>query len=201
MESNEVIVRPKKKILKPRTHTTKQMYDFFKIKNPDTTIPYWMYKEVVSRFNKKASDAIIFGQTLNLGHRLGTILIKKIRRNYLKPLPDWGASKRAKAQLIKDGITPKDQNNPTGEEWIIFFTDPWYLRWAWGKFRICKVKNSTVYKFVPTSDRSKKGGNTDMSRLGNKGKLAYANRIDKYLHIRYENQQVIIRKKKDGEHK
>ena len=196
MESNKQIVKPKKKILKPRTHTTKQMYEFFKFKNKESDIPYWMYKEVLSRFNKKASDAVIFGQTLNLGHRLGTILIKKIRRNYMKPLPDWGASKKAKAELIKNGIVPKDQNNPAGEEWIIFFTDPWYLRWAWGKFRICKVKNSTVYKFIPTSDRSKKAGNTDMSRLGNKGKLTMANKRDPLLHIRYENQQTIERKKK-----
>jgi hypothetical protein len=186
MESNYGI-RPNKKILKPKTHTSKQAYEFYKLKNPTSTIPYWMYKEVISRFNKKAPDAVIFGQVLNLGHKLGNVLIKKIRRNYLNPLPDWGTSKRKKQELIDQGITPKDQTHPEGEEWIVFYTDPWYLRWAWVKKRICRVRNASVYKLMPTSDRSKKANNTDLTRLGNKGKLTLANRLDPYLHIKYEN--------------
>lgn len=172
-------------IISPKTHSTKGMYAYYKQKNPTSKIPYWMFKEVVTRFNKKSSDAIIFGQILNIGNRIGHILIKKIGRNYRKPMIDWGESKRKKQELINQGIIPKDQNNPTGEEWMIFYTDPWYLRWAWGKKRVCKVKNQTVYKFIPTSNKSKKAGDNSLSKLGNKGKLTLANKLNPTLHYIY----------------
>lgn len=178
-----------KKIVEPRTHTVKDMYKHY-LKTVETTkkrpTPYWMFKEVLSRYNKKVSDAIIFGQTLNLGSRLGYVQIRKIKRNYENPIPDWGESKKIKQELISKGITPKDQNNPDGQEWIVFFNDPWYLRWAWIKRKVCKVKNHTVYKFMPTANKSKKAGDYDLNKLGNKGKLAYANRLNPNLHLSYE---------------
>jgi len=188
MESNEQEVKPRgKKIAKPKTHSTKGMYEFFKKRNPKSKIPYWMFKEVVARYNRKSADAIIFGSILNLGSRLGLILIKKIRRNYTKPVPDWGESNKQKALLIQQGITPKDQDHPDGEEWIVFYTDPWYLRWAWSKKKTCRVKNQTVYKFVPTSNRSKTAGDNTLGKLGNKGKLVLANRTNPNLHMVYES--------------
>lgn len=186
MEQTEVI-KIGKRIAKPKTHSTKGMYSYYRKRYPTSKIPYWMFKEVIARFNKKASDSIIFGSVLNLGSRLGLVLIKKIRRNYIKPVPDWGASKKRKNELIKEGITPKDETHPEGEEWITFFTDPWYLRWAWSKKRLCRVRNQTVYKFVPTSNRSKVANDNSLAKLGNKGKLALANRINPNLHVIYEH--------------
>lgn len=180
----------RKKILAPRTHSTTEMYKFYVAKNESDKkrpTPYWMYKEVLARFNKKVSNDIIFGQSLNLGNRLGYVQIRKIRRNYDKPIPDWGESKRIKADLIKNGIVPKDENHPEGKEWIVYYTDPWYLRWAWIKRKVCKVKNHTVYKFIPTSNRSKTAGDNTLEKLGNKGKLAYANKLNPMLHNSYEN--------------
>lgn len=174
------------KIRKPKTHSCAEMYKYYKQKHPDTHIPYWMFKEVISRFNKKASDAIIFGSLLNLGNRLGYILIKKIRRSYKKLEPDWGASNKIKAQLIAEGKTPKDKDHPDGEEWIKFYTDPWYLRWGWMKRYVCRVKNQSVYKFAPTSNRSKTAGDNSLEKLGNKGKLVLANRLNPTLHLVYE---------------
>lgn len=176
----------KRNIRKPVTYSARDMYNAYKRKNPTSEIPYWMYKEIIGRFNKKVSDAVIFGQVLNLGNRLGHVLIKKIRRNYLNPIPDWGASNKRKADLIASGVVAKDQNHPEGEEWISFYTDPWFLRFAWVKKRICKVKNSSVYKFVPTSNRSKTAGDNDLARLGNKGKLTLANKVNPTLHMSYE---------------
>jgi transposase InsO family protein len=126
---------------------------------------------------------------LNFGNRIGNLLIKKIRRNYKKPIVDWGESKKLKNQLLAegktlyeewfevDGVRVDEQTEGAklvhngGEKWLIYFSDPFYLRWAWVKKDICRVKNSSVYKFSPTSDRSKKAGNADLTRLGNKGKL------------------------------
>lgn len=194
-----------KKTVKPKCHTTKDMFRFYKTKYPEAKEPYWLYKEVISRFNKKASDAIIFGQVLNFGNRIGNLLIKKIRRNYKKAIVDWGESKKLKAQLLLenkilyeewfevDGIRV-DEHTPNaelkhngGEKWLIYFSDSFYLRWAWAKKDICRVKNSSVYSFKPTSDRSKKAGNTDITRLGNKGKLAMAVKLNPSLTIVFEN--------------
>lgn len=178
-----------KKIVSPKTHSTAGMYEFYKKKYPKSKIPYWMFKEVIARHNKGVADAVILGSVFNFGSGLGLLLIKKIKRSYrslLHPEPDWGASKRRKAELIEQGITPKDQDHPDGEEWIIFYTDPWYLRWAWSKKRICRVKNQTVYKFVPTSNQSKKANDNSIEKLGNKGKLALMNKLNPNLHIVYE---------------
>lgn len=173
------------KIQKPKIHSAKDMYRFYCTENPDNTIPYWMYKEVLTRYNKKVSDAIIFGSFLNLGANLGYLLIRKIRRNYDKPKPDWGESNKIKKQLIADGKVPKDQTHPQGEEWIKFYSDPWYLRWAWMK-STCRVKNQSVYAFAPTSNRSKTAGDNSLGKLGNKGKLVLANRKNPTLHLLYE---------------
>ena len=180
-------VQKKQNIVGPRNLSTKDMYGYYIQKNPTSKIPYWMFKEVIARFNKRAADAIIFGQVLNIGNRLGYILIKKIRRNYRKPVVNWGESKTAKSELLRAGIVPKDENNPTGTEWMVFYTDPWYLRWAWSKKRICRVKNQTVYKFMPTSNKSKIAGDNSLDKLGNKGKLTLANKINPTLHYMYED--------------
>lgn len=176
-----------KKIVAPKTLSAKEMFKYYKQKYPASKIPYWMFKEVIARFNKKASNSVIFGQVLNLGNRLGYILIKKIRRNYRKPVVNWGESKVLKANLIKQGITPKDETHPDGQEWMVFYTDPWYLRWAWSKKRICRVRNQTVFKFLATSNKSKTAGDHSLNKLGNKGKLALANRVNPMLHFSYEN--------------
>lgn len=181
-QKNGKLIRP------PRAHSTKEMYAHYKAKNPKSKEPYWMYKEVISRFNKKSADAVIFGQVLNFGNKIGNLLIKKIRRNYEKPVVDWGESKKAKAQLILEGKQPAGPGISGGERWLIYYSDPWYLRFAWVKKRICKVRNQTVYKFVPTSNRSKIGGDNSPSKLGNKGKLVLANKLNPVLHQLYTTQ-------------
>lgn len=174
------------KIVKPRAYVAKDMYELYKKDYPGSEITYWMFKEVLSRFNKKSSDAVIFGSLLHLGPKLGYLMIKKIKRNYKKPIPDWGESKRIKDEMIKNGIVPKDEDHPDGEEWIQFFTDPWYLRWAWFKKNACKIKNQSVYRFSPTANRSKTGGDNSLSKLGNRGKLTLANKVNPNLHTVYE---------------
>jgi len=177
----------KKKIQPPKSHSTKEMYKHYKQTHPTAKEPYWMFKEVVSRFNRKAADAVIYGQVLNFGNTIGNLLIKKIRRNYEKPVVNWGESKRIKAELIASGLKPREAGSTEGHDWLIYHSDPWYLRFAWSKRRICRVKNQTVYKFTPTSNRSKIAGDTSPSRLGNKGKLVLANKMNPTLHMVYTN--------------
>lgn len=115
-------------------HTVRDMYKWYK-KNTEKPMVYWMFREILLRHNRKVADAIIFGDVYNVGNFVGRILIKKIKRNYEKAVPNWGESKKRKAELIAQGIQPKDEQHPNGEEWMVFYTDPWYLRWAWAKSR------------------------------------------------------------------
>lgn len=180
-------------IVKPKSYTAADIYKFFKQNNPKSKVPYWMFKEVLTRFNKKASDTIIMGGMLNLGNNLGYVRIKKIRRNYEKAEPNWKESNVQRRLLLSEGKLPKGPDHPDGENWIVFFTDPWYLRWAWIKKGVCRVKNQSVYEFKPTSDQSRGSGDVvpevsrDRNKLGNKGKLVLANRLNPALHHVYEN--------------
>lgn len=176
-----------KRIVRPKAHSTRDMYAYYKRKYPDAKEPYWMFKEVIARHNKKAADAVIFGKVLNFGNRIGNLLIKKIRRNYNKPVVDWGESKRLKAQIIESGQIPQGPDNIDGPSWLVYFSDPWYLRWAWSKKDVCRVKYQSAYKFTPTSDRSKKADNKDLSKLGNKGKLVLAVRLNPALTSQFED--------------
>lgn len=179
-----------KKIVEPRTHHVPDMYKYY-IKKYEPTkrmnkTKAWMYREVLSRYNKKVSDLVIFGQVLNLQNRLGYIRIRKIKRNYENPIVDWAASRKNKADIINSGGTPRGPKNPAGKDWVTLFDDPWYLRWAWVKRSVCKVRNHTVYKFTPTANKSKKAGDNSLDKLGNRGKLALANKANPLLHTQYE---------------
>jgi len=180
-----VVERSHKQIKAPRAHSTKEVYKYYRSKYPTAEEPYWLFKEVIARCNKKAADAVIFGQIFNFGNRIGHLLIKKIPRNYERPVVDWGESRRVRSELIEVGKTPRDKVNTEGENWLVYYSDPWYLRWGWVKKRICRVKNQTVYKFVPTGNRSKKAGVNTLDVLGNRGKLALMNRLDPGLHLSY----------------
>lgn len=174
------------KIIEPKIHSVAESYKFFKRTKPELDIPYWMYREILSRTFKKVSNNIIFGEMFNLQNNLGYIRIKKIKRNYKKLVPNWGESNKLKASLIAEGKVPKDQDHPDGEEWLVFHSDPWYLRWAWVKLGVCRVKNQSVYLFRPTANRSKTAGDNSRDKLGNRGLLVLANKANPVLHYNYD---------------
>jgi hypothetical protein len=125
--------------------TAIEMYKFFKKKHPDEEVSYLLFKETISRFNKKMSDEILKGYTFNPGFRLGRIRIKKVRRTFKATPPiDWAESKKLKAQGV--------------EKYLVYFTDPYWYRWYWEKKK-CVIKNKTVYSFQPTVSNSRKDGN------------------------------------------
>lgn len=179
-----------KKIVKPKNFSTIDVWKFYKKRKKkagEKVIPYWLFKTVIERYNKKISEAIIQGATVNLENHLGYIKIRKINRNFKKVTVNWGESNKKKAEIIAAGETPKDQDNPNGKNWLIHYTDPYYFRWAWIRKNGSSIfKNQTVYEFRPTSDPSKKGGEVDKKKLGNRGKLVLANKENPLLHFRYE---------------
>ena len=62
----------------------KDMYAFYKKKNPKTEVTYTLYKYVISKFNHKVVEAVLEGQTFYPGHQLGRLKIKRVERNFDK---------------------------------------------------------------------------------------------------------------------
>lgn len=151
-------------------------------------INYNQFKEIITLFNKKASDYIVQGENLNLQNRLGYIQIRKIIPTIRSTSRiDWNESKKYKQELISKGEIPKDKENPDGKDWLIYINQPFYLRWAWvkrgKKSPACSVKNNKVYAFYPTASSSTtaEGGKVP----GNKAKLSKAQLDNPLLHNKY----------------
>tara|TARA_B100001094_G_C18075777_1_gene742540 strand:- start:715 stop:1176 length:462 start_codon:yes stop_codon:yes gene_type:complete len=117
----------------------KDMYREFKKKNPETDITYPLYRTILEKFNVKVADRILEGEVFNLGHRLGYIYIKKIRRTPTSKSIDWKETHKMW----------EEQGNREG---FVYYTDDHYYRWNWEK-RKALVKNKSVYKFEPTGGK------------------------------------------------
>lgn len=138
-------------------YSAQDAYRWYKKNNPNSQVTYSMYKHVISEFNKKVSQRIMDGEIFNMGHRLGTIRIKRIPRSFNKPTIDWGETNKLKKQGIMK---------------IVYFTDDFYFRWNWDKYR-CRVKNKSVYTFAPTKGP---GGNSKaLARKLKNDEFAYLN--------------------------
>lgn len=137
------------------------------------------FKKIIVAFNKKASDEIIAGKTLNLGNKLGFSQIRKIVPSVRSQRIDWAESMKFKKELETQGVAVKSKTNPQGSNWLVYKHQTYYLRWSWVKRsnRDCTVKNNRVYAFYPT--------NSSKDSPGNKTKLAQANQQDSLLHTRY----------------
>lgn len=117
----------------------KDMYKAYKLKNPDTDITYPLYRTILEQFNIKIAEEILDGAHFNMGHRLGVISIKKIKRTPSNKVIDWNeTNKMWKEQGYKEGF--------------VYYTDDYYFRWNWEKRR-AQIKNKSVYKFIPTGGK------------------------------------------------
>ncbi|UCD07716.1 MAG: hypothetical protein JSW41_01965 [Candidatus Aenigmatarchaeota archaeon] len=172
----------------------KEIYDIRKKIDQLTLLPpdekkllmtYKLFHEITCKFNKKAVEAIVDGDTVNLGNRLGELRIKKINR--FAPSVDWPASKARRKELISQDKRPRSKEYPGGENWFIYRNSEFYLRFSWTKrFRssgVPMLRNGKVYAFYPTSNSS---GDEQTRVLGAKGILTEANNQNKNLHLRYE---------------
>jgi hypothetical protein len=117
----------------------KDMYREFKKANPDTDITYQYYRAVLESFSDVLAEELLNGAVFNMGQRLGTLRVKKIKRNPNSRTIDWNETmKMWEEQGEKDGF--------------IYWTDDTYYRWAWDK-RKALVKNKSAYRFDPTGGK------------------------------------------------
>lgn len=112
------------------------MYRAYKKEHVDTDVTYTYYRAVLESFSKLLAEELLNGAVFNMGQRLGTLRIKKIKRNPKSRTIDWNETlKMWEEQGEKDGF--------------IYWTDDTYYRWAWDK-RKAIVKNKSAYRFDPT---------------------------------------------------
>ncbi len=101
---------------------------------------YTMFRLIIEMYNKYAADAIIHGHNFTLASNLGHIAGSRMERNMDKIRCDMVATREARKI---------DPTHPA-----IFYTNPLlYLIW-WTKAH--KVKNETVYAFIPAKTTFKR---------------------------------------------
>jgi hypothetical protein len=117
----------------------KHMYASYKKANPDTDVTYAYYRAVLESFSKLLAEELLNGAVFNMGQRLGTLRIKKIKRSPNARTIDWNETlKMWEEQGKKEGF--------------VYWTDDTYYRWAWDK-RKALVKNKSAYRFDPTGGK------------------------------------------------
>lgn len=130
---------------------------------------YKLFKEVVEAFYKKAKEAIIGGECLNITNGLGKIFIKRIDRFHGNKVIDY----------YKTLQQPKvwcDKRKKFVRERIVYFTSDDYCKICWKKSG--RVRHETLYKFTPSGkSHTGVGFGEQLSRALN------ANPLLKYKYI------------------
>jgi hypothetical protein len=137
------------------------------------TLDYTTFKKIISEFNTAVMDEILAGKEFDMGCNLSKLSIVRIGRNFNKPRINWLESFKLKDQLEKEGVEVYSRDNPEGEKWFVYYTDPFYFRFYWNK-QSAKLKNKTVYRFDPTR-----------GALGNKGKLVNLLRDNEFAYLNF----------------
>jgi len=135
------------------------MYKYYIKNNPASDVTYTLFKYTVSKFFKKSVIKILDGETFYLGHKLGTIRIKRVERDFSRPTIDWYETNKLKAEGISKHI---------------YYTDDDWCRWCWEKNK-APLKNKSVYKFNPSEGRN-----------GNKKALVKRLKTDEFAHLNYK---------------
>ena len=167
--------------LKREIYNNQEKINSLTKENPSKKIKlldYETFKEVIYKYNKLAVEQLIEGEVLNLNEKLGYLYILKVNR--MNKAVDWEESKKFKQVLLDQGKVPKDEDNPDGENWLVYFQSNYYLMWNWQKKfeRTSRVRNCMVYGFYPTTTSSK-------GVSGTKKLLAEANKQNPALHLKY----------------
>lgn len=156
-------------------HTAPDIHQRYR-EEEDGDLTYKEFKAACAEFNIAAMDRILEGEELNMGHRISTLSVIRIKRDFKNPNVNWKASNELKEEIIEEGGRPRSDENPDGEDWLVYYDDPWYARFYWQKSR-CQIPNKTAYRFDAT--RGDKGNKTALHQLlvENKesGRLAHLN--------------------------
>ena len=132
---------------------------------------YPRFRAIIELYFKKAKEAIINGECVNMTSGVGKIAVRRIERNH----------KNKSINYAKTKLQPKvwcPVRNKEVYAKIIYFTEDNYCRIGWHKFG--KIKNESTYEFVPS--KMSKGGTGFGQQLS---KALNSNPLLKYRYIYY----------------
>lgn len=126
------------------------------------------FTKVMKAFLANMQEAIIEGKIITMGYHLGKLQVGRVARNFSKPMPNWGESFKYRDRLIAEGKPLYDSTTGEGNQWIIYFTDPYFYRYYWRKEKISSIgyrnrlHNIQVYKLkIYAKTQSKLAGRID----------------------------------------
>lgn len=150
-------------------HTSRDIFTDYVSKGGSLDWDQWI--SVVSRFNQEIMDEIILeGREFDMGSNLSRLSVVRIDRNHAAPRVDWASTKQLKQELLDSGKILQSDENPDGEQYLVYYTDEWYCRFFWEK-RTCKIRNKSAYRFDAT--RGLKGNKTKLVQHLRSDDLAY----------------------------
>lgn len=148
-----------------KTFYRTDIYDDYR-EDSDDPVSKDTHAKILEKFNVKAMEEIIYeGKVLEMGYYLSDLYILRVKADPNNPAVNWKRSKELKQEIIEDGGTPKSDENPDGEPWLVYHDDDWIAKFHWRKSG-CTIPNKTAYSFRAT--RGDKGNKTKLKeRLRN----------------------------------
>lgn len=183
-----------KPIQRPKVHTLKEVYQIYAEKLLKANPTWWgkyskplkihkcyiyakesgklvlkmsweLFKEIIQRFYHKCKEAIIQGESLNLGSGIGRIQAIRVERNFSNPVVNWG-------ETYKSNIRDAE-----GKLVKVYYTNEDYCRIQWQKYG--SLQNETNYNFDPA-------GRNMLTGKGFKREFSLAITKDPFLKYRYK---------------
>ena len=151
------------------SYTLLDIYKDYKT-SVDSLIDAKTFRDICSDFNIIIFDYILEGKEFNMGSNLSTLSIIRRERDPRSPRIDWGESNKYKKELLEEGKDLYNSKTGKGENWYIYYTDPFYCKYYWRKGK-CVIKNKSVYRFDAT--RGVKGNKEKLINLLKEDDLAY----------------------------
>jgi hypothetical protein len=129
-------------------------------------IDFPTFKKILKLHNEKVQDYLLEGYRFKLGTNIGFLEMRTIERNFNKKRIDHGETNKEKKRLLSLGYTLEDlknANNPSGKmNYIRYFEEDVFAMLAFKS--AAKLKNSSVYKFIPAAGQVGKGFKNKIQR-------------------------------------
>lgn len=107
------------------------------------------FNKVLRDMNELFTQELLQGKSIKLGHGVGPLYFIRVRRNFSRNTINWGASNAYKKSLEEQGVELYDKQTGKGEQWLIYYTDPFYVRLFWNS-PVTRIMNRELFTFRPS---------------------------------------------------
>lgn len=132
------------------TEKLKELNHLLDIYSHVISIPYWEYVKIVREYNNACAVHMMKGNVVTFPNRIGKFGVQFVKLAKDSKIINWKESNIYKRYLLANNLTPKNIHNPDGEEWLIYFTTDYYIRWVWRRMST-SVANAYYYFFQASS--------------------------------------------------